>query len=88
MSVVTAEQEYKGFVLKCYDPYGFWKIHREGKPGNIPKEISGFYTSSQNAKEAFDNYFYGKKKEVNKGREVPVKPEDYTHKTPRKTTEE
>jgi hypothetical protein len=43
------------FAMKQYDPYGFWKIHRE-KGGTIPDDLSGAFTSAKLAQDAINAY--------------------------------
>ena len=42
------------FVLKQYDPHGFWRIHREH--GQVPAHLQGDYTTVKAATEAVEAY--------------------------------
>ena len=42
------------FLLKQYDPHGFWKIHREH--GQVPVHLQGEYTTIKMARQAVYAY--------------------------------
>ncbi len=55
------------FHIKQEDPFGFWRISREH--GQVPKHLSGVYTSYDRAKKAVDLYINNQPKPVKETKE-------------------
>lgn len=49
-----SDRKYKDFLLKTFNPYGFWKISKAS--GATPAQLNGTYTSQMDAERAIDSY--------------------------------
>lgn len=49
------ERTISKFKVKSHDPYGFWKISKDGG-GSVPKVLDGAYTSLSEAEKAIVAY--------------------------------
>lgn len=49
----TKAVEIGGYNVKCFDPYGFWKIFPK-EAGSVPKELEGHFTSLAEAEKTIN----------------------------------
>lgn len=51
----TFDHKKNSFTIKASDPYGFWTIGKVG--GKLPENLSGQYTTYEEAKDAIVNFY-------------------------------